>query len=367
MSTLLSPNPGAPYRLALVMIVKNEARGLARCLQSVQGVVDECIVLDTGSTDDTVAIAQAHGARVAHFSWVDDFSAARNAALALSNAHWHLVLDGDEWLPAADESGPARQAIDALQQLRHQAPCFVGLLEVHSAFDAQGQSASSWLPRVLPGPVRYSGRVHEQPEWQGPRQRLPVCVQHDGYLPAQRALKGTRNQQLLELALQEHPTDAYLHYQLGKDLEVRDLFEPALQAYRQAMRLLGPEAGRSPAWRHDLLLRTLFVLQATGLTEEAIALAEPEMAQWTDSPDFYFVLGDVLLTRALAHPETANDLLPMIESCWQQCLALGDGSPLEGHVHGRGSHLAAHNLVVFYESLGMHAQADAYRSRAKAP
>lgn len=367
MSTLLSPNPGAPYRLALVMIVKNEARGLARCLQSVQGVVDECIVLDTGSTDDTVAIAQAHGARVAHFSWVDDFSAARNAALALSNAHWHLVLDGDEWLPAADESATARQAIDALQQLRHQAPCFVGLLEVHSAFDAQGQSASSWLPRVLPGPVRYSGRVHEQPEWQGPRQRLPVCVQHDGYLPAQRALKGTRNQQLLELALQEHPTDAYLHYQLGKDLEVRDLFEPALQAYRQAMRLLGPEAGRSPAWRHDLLLRTLFVLQANGLTEEAIALAEPEMAQWTDSPDFYFVLGDVLLTRALAHPETANDLLPMIESCWQQCLALGDGSPLEGHVHGRGSHLAAHNLVVFYESLGMHAQADAYRSRAKAP
>lgn len=356
-----------PYRLALVMIVKNEARGLARCLQSVQGVVDECIVLDTGSTDDTVAIAQAHGARVAHFGWVDDFSAARNAALALSTADWHLVLDGDEWLPSAEESQAGRQAIESLRQLKEQAPTFLGLLEVHSAFDAQGQSASSWLPRVLPGPVRYSGRVHEQPEWQGPRQRLPVRVHHDGYLPAQRVSKGTRNQQLLERALQEHPTDAYLHYQLGKDLEVRDQFEPALQAYRQALQLLGPEAGRSPAWRHDLLLRTLFVLQACGHTDEAIALAEPEMAQWTDSPDFYFVLGDVLLTRALAHPETANDLLPMIESCWQQCLALGDGSSLEGHVHGRGSHLAAHNLVVFYESLGMQQQADTYRAQAKAP
>ena len=346
------------YRLALVMIVKNEARSLARCLQSVQGVVDECIVLDTGSTDDTVAIAQAHGARVGHFTWVDDFSAARNAALAMSSADWNLVLDGDEWLT---------QGHEALLSLKRQKPEALWLAEVASPFDDQGQSASSWMPRVLPAGVRYMGRIHEQPAFKGPRQRLPVRVNHDGYLPAQRALKGERNQHLLTLALQEHPEDGYLHYQLGKDHEVHDRFEPALQAYRQALQTLGADAGRQPAWRHDLLLRTLFVLQALGHTEEAIALAEPEMAHWSDSPDFYFVLGDVLLTRALAHPETANDLLPMIESCWQQCLALGDGSTLEGHVHGRGSHLAAHNLVVFYESLGMQQQAEAYRSLAKAP
>ena len=346
MPDLLSPNPDAPYRLALVMIVKNEARGLARCLQSVQGVVDECIVLDTGSTDDTVAIAQAHGARVAHFSWVDDFSAARNAALALSSADWHLVLDGDEWLPTAQESP---QTLASLQQLRHQAPRFVGLLELRSAFDAQGQSASSWLPRVLPGSVRYTGRVHEQPEWQGPRQRLPMHVHHDGYLPEQRTSKGDRNQRLLALALQDQPDDAYLHYQLGKDLEVRDQFGQAWPAYASALALLGPQAGRDPAWRHDLVLRTLYTLKACGRVPEAIDLAQAEMPHWPDSPDFYFVLGDVLLDHAVAHPEQAHEVVPMIESAWRQCLVIGENPGLEGAVAGRGSVLAERQLQLLQD------------------
>jgi tetratricopeptide (TPR) repeat protein len=286
---------------------------------------------------------------VAHFGWVDDFSAARNAALALSTADWHLVLDGDEWLPAAEEGPEHRQAIEALRQLRQQAPSFVGLLEVHSAFDAQGQAASSWLPRVLPGPVRYSGRVHEQPAWTGPRQRLPVQVQHDGYLPAQRAHKGTRNQQLLTLALQEHPTDAYLHYQLGKDLEVRDQFERACPAYASALSLLGPDAGRNPAWRHDLVLRSLYALKAAGRVPEAIDLAQAEMPHWPDSPDFYFVLGDVLLDHAVAHPEQAAEVVPMIDSAWRQCLAIGENPNLEGAVAGRGSVLAQRQLQLLQE------------------
>lgn len=324
------------YRLALVMIVKNEARGLARCLQSVQGVVDECIVLDTGSSDDTVAIAQAHGARVGHFTWVDDFSAARNAALALSSADWNLVLDGDEWLT---------QGHEALRSLKQQAPEALGLVEVASPFDEQGQSASSWMPRVLPAGARYAGRVHEQPVWPGPRQQLAVQLAHDGYLPAQRARKGDRNQHLLTLALQEHPDDAYLHYQLGKDHEVHDRFQPAWVAYTAALSLLGPHAGRQPAWRHDLILRTLFALKADGHVPDAIDLAQAEMPNWPDSPDFYFVLGDVLLDHAVAHPEQAADVVPMIEAAWRQCLAIGENPGLEGAVAGRGSTLPTQQLA----------------------
>lgn len=67
-------------QLSFCMIVKNEADQLARCLTSVRDVADELIVLDTGSTDDTVAIAQSFGAQVHHFTWNNDFSAARNAA-----------------------------------------------------------------------------------------------------------------------------------------------------------------------------------------------------------------------------------------------------------------------------------------------
>ena len=74
----------ARRRIALVLIARNESRAIERCLASVRPWVDEMIVLDTGSVDDTPAIAARCGARVTHFTWIDDFAAARNAALALT-------------------------------------------------------------------------------------------------------------------------------------------------------------------------------------------------------------------------------------------------------------------------------------------
>lgn len=324
-------------RIALVMIVRNEARCLARCLQSAQAFVDELIVLDTGSSDETVAIAEAHGARVGHFSWVDDFSAARNAALALSDADWNLVLDADEVLAHGGQ---------AVTALKRQAPTFLGSVEVLSEYAAEGgmARASSWLPRILPQGVRYEGRIHEQPAFRGERRPMAVQITHDGYLPEFMAAKGPRNLHLLQTALREHPYDAYLHYQLGKDHEVHDRFEAAIQSYEQAQHLLGTHAARSPSWRHDLVLRQMFAMKASGQVQAAIELAQIEMAHWPDSPDFYFVLGDVLLDHALRSPEQAHELVPMIAGCWEQCLAIGENTSLEGAVPGRGSKLPERQL-----------------------
>lgn len=86
------------HRTALVMIARNEARCIARSLRRLRPWLDEMIVLDTGSTDETQRIAADEGPRVAHFAWVDDFSAARNAALDLSDADWNIVADADEHL-----------------------------------------------------------------------------------------------------------------------------------------------------------------------------------------------------------------------------------------------------------------------------
>jgi hypothetical protein len=113
--------------------------------------------------------------------------------------------------------------------------------------------------------------------------------------------------------------------------------------------------------RHDLVIRYLYALKQAGQLSDAIQLAEAEMPNWEDSPDFFFTLGDVLLSQATANPTEADSLLPMIESCWLRCLALGEAPELEGAVRGRGSHLAAHNLVVFYESLGQTDKALPYR------
>jgi hypothetical protein len=163
-------------------------------------------------------------------------------------------------------------------------------------------------------------------------------------MPDQMATKGARNRALLEAAVRSHPQEPYWRYQLGKDHEVHDRFELAWQAYEVALGQLGPQARREPPWRHDLVLRSLFTLKAIGQVEAAVQLAERDMATWPDSPDFFFVLGDVLLDLATRRPEQAGIILPMIESAWRQCLQIGENPALEGAVHGRGSFLAQHNL-----------------------
>jgi tetratricopeptide (TPR) repeat protein len=83
------------------MIVKNEAANLPRCLSSVRPIADEIIVLDTGSIDNTVAIAHSFNAQVHHFPWTGDFSSARNESLNYVTGDWVLVLDADEVLVEA--------------------------------------------------------------------------------------------------------------------------------------------------------------------------------------------------------------------------------------------------------------------------
>ena len=84
--------------VSLCMIVKNEAATLPQCLDSVKDLVEEMVVLDTGSDDNTVTLAQDLGAKVYHYQWHDDFAAARNQALQYVEGEWVLVLDADEVL-----------------------------------------------------------------------------------------------------------------------------------------------------------------------------------------------------------------------------------------------------------------------------
>ena len=87
-------------RISLCMIVKDEQEWLAQCLESVQGAVDEIIVVDTGSSDRSNDIARQYGARIVPYVWCDDFAAARNAGLEQATGEWILFLDADEALDA---------------------------------------------------------------------------------------------------------------------------------------------------------------------------------------------------------------------------------------------------------------------------
>jgi len=347
--------PPVSFRLSLVVIARDEAPRIARLLDSVRPWVDDMLVLDTGSRDDTVARAQAAGARVAHFAWCDDFAAARNHALDLAPADWHLVLDADEWLI---DGGTA------LQALREQAPTFVGTLDRLDAFDdGLAQVGHCRVSRVLPGDVRYAGRVHEQPVHALPVRALAVQVGHDGYLPADLAAKRGRNEALLRRMLADTPDDAYLWYQLGKEAAVYEQHAQADEAFDRAAALQPPSDG----WWLDLMPRWLYALKQLKRHDDGLALAETQLTACDASPDFFFALGDLLLDAAADHPERADTLLPLIEHCWRRCLLLGERPDLPGAVAGRGSHWAAHNLALVLEGTGRAEEAAALRAAHPVP
>lgn len=344
-----------PRTVALVVIARNEAARIGRLLDSVAPWVDSMLVLDTGSDDDTVAIARRAGARVEHFRWCDDFAAARNAALAAAGADWHLVLDADEWLI---DGGPA------LRALAQRRPDFVGSVHLEDRFLDGGTWRTTHIDisRVLPGALRYAGRVHEQPQHLLPVRTLGLRVGHDGYAPERMAAKRGRNRALLRADLADAAAsgdDAYLWYQLGKDHAVYDEHTDAADCFLRAAAGV-PDAA---PWRFDLAARALYSMKRAGRHAAGADYAESQLAACAASPDFFFALGDLLLDWAADEPARGEALLPMIEAAWTRCLELGETPALHGAVAGRGSVLAAHNLALVYEFTGRAGEAQALRAR----
>ncbi len=191
------------------MIARNEEQLLPGCLESVKGVVDEVVLVDTGSTDKTVALARQAGARIIEQAWKDDFAAPRNAALQAATGEWVLQLDADERLTP--------NAGKAIRKALARADFACGMIRLHDAtrMDAGFEDIVSgrariadpiYLPRLLKKTpyLEYRGLVHESVggwlERQGMKLKyLEVDVIHFGNVPSLRQgkAKGQRNIELL--------------------------------------------------------------------------------------------------------------------------------------------------------------------------
>ncbi|NMV39277.1 glycosyltransferase [Ralstonia insidiosa] len=325
--------------IALVIIARDEAICIERCLLSAKPYVDRMIVLDTGSTDNTVLLAEACGAQVHHFRWIDDFSAARNAALDAADADLNLIMDADEWL---EHGGEQLHTIVS-------APAVVGLVCIKNDTGAADSASRlvSWLPRLLPRGVRYTGRIHEQPVSTLPVQRTSVIFGHDGYTDEKMRKKRGRNTRLLREELARNPNDPYVLFQLGKELELHDDdYAQAAELYTKAYEHVPPQA----LYRQNLALHLLYCLGKADRMPEAMAHADACLQIWPDVPDLCFALGLILIDAAAKHPAQAGEQwLPMAEQAFTRCLEIGDRPDLDGSVIGRGSFLAAHSLATVYQ------------------
>lgn len=161
--------------VSLCMIVKNEEETLARCLRSVQGVADEIVIVDTGSTDRTKEIAADFTDKIFDFEWIDDFSAARNFSFAQATMDYILWLDADDILTAEDA--------ERFKSLKEQmaADLDVVMMRYNTGFDAQGKVVFSYYRERLSrrsGDFRWREPVHEYLEAGGKRLMSDVCITH---------------------------------------------------------------------------------------------------------------------------------------------------------------------------------------------
>jgi len=244
--------------LSLSMIVRDEAERIDDCLHSVKGFVDEMVLLDTGSTDNTVELAEAAGARVHRMDWPGDFAPARNAALEHLQGDWVLVLDADERL--------REEAIPAIRALMVQPDVLVINLLRHELGAAMAPYSNvSRLFRRDPR-IRWSRPYHsmiddsvskilqQEPHWRVANCAEPALL-HDGYRPEllNQSDKAERLRQSMEQWLEDQPDDPYACTKLGA-LEVSSgNHERGVNLLRKGLERLPDGEGRT-AERYELLL-----------------------------------------------------------------------------------------------------------------
>jgi Tfp pilus assembly protein PilF len=281
---LQTPEAGRRPRLSVCLIVKNEEKFLGRCLDSVRGLASQIVVVDTGSTDRTAAIAREHGAEAHEFAWTDDFSAARNAALEHATGDWVLMLDADEELSAEGREKLPRAMTDpAVMAWR------LPLVDV-------GREANgfTYVPRMFRNApaLFYVGRVHEQvfssvevrcAEWGLANRIGDATLIHHGYTEAMMRdrNKVERNLRLLERAVEELPGEPHLLMHLGLELTRSGRAAEGLERDLEAFEILSAKPAREvvPELRETLLMQAAAHMTAAKRFDEVARVLTSPLAE----------------------------------------------------------------------------------------
>jgi glycosyltransferase involved in cell wall biosynthesis len=326
------------------MIVRNEARCLARCLGSIRALADEIVIVDTGSTDGTIEIAKTFNAKILRFDWIDDFSAARNFSLDRAAGDWILVLDADEYDPAAGRSSRSAFAHEIAEFIKRDPA--IGRLRIVSDFRRNGHTlrSQSHVARLFPRGAHFRGRIHEQIVSPLPRVNLRSELWHDGYLTGQ---KSDRNVELLLAELACEPDNAYLAYQLAIEYTALEQPEKALQYLQKAFATMKWTNSFAP----NVVVDLLYVAMALRKFDIGTDVIEKSGSHLDDFPDFYLARGLFYMNLIRSNAAKFINELPKIEQSFQRCLTLGETDKYKS-VLGSGTFLASYNLGVFYNVFG---------------
>jgi tetratricopeptide (TPR) repeat protein len=302
--------------IELQMIVKNESVHLARCLRSIRDVVDRIVIGDTGSTDDTAAIARTFAAEIIPVPWNRDFAAARNAVLRHSQCDWILVLDADEMLDAngaqalakaAQQPKPAAYDVCRWNYVlethshsgEHGALRNPGLLPESSSYPAYVKSLNTRLFRRHPE-VYFERPVHETVVYRLQKLQLPIAaapflIHHFGHTEDAKADRARKNETYYQIGmhhLEKNPDDARTCFELGLvELDYFKKPEAALSLFLRALQLNQQD---SEPWIFAgvCLIRMQKYVEAIELLSHAAKLNSHSIVLQESLGDVYFHQGD---------------------------------------------------------------------------
>lgn len=303
-------------KISACYIVKNEAKNLAKSIKSLKSQVNEIVVVDTGSTDNTIAVARKLGAKVYSFPWQDDFSKARNFALSKAKGDWLVLLDADEYF-TAKTAGNIRQVIRQAQQAD-------GLLIQMVNYDVDKAEVQDYfyqlrIVRNQQG-LHYEGKIHEELMLSDGksmkfRRVSPETLEiyHTGYSNSVTRQKVERNLSILQQAVADGQSEAELaRYFCDCYLGLGDMEKCTYYGWLDVKK--GRRLVNFGSRCHRVLMAYYAGLSDADSISKRRQLAEISTEQYPEVPDFWAEYSECLYQaeeydKAIAAMEKALELM----------------------------------------------------------
>lgn len=332
--------------ISVCMIVKNEEDNLRKSLEAIKKYDFEIIVVDTGSTDNTVEIAKDYTDKVFYYEWCNDFSSARNYSIEKASNDYILILDADEIV----------QNIDIKNLLRSLDENKVGRIERHNIYFRNGEKNNyrERVNRVFNKKYyHYEGRIHEQivtyDKHNYDTYNVPILVNHTGYEDNEliRKDKINRNINLLLEEVEINGEDPYILFQLGKSYYMKEDYKEAIRYFEKAM-------------EYDLDTRLEYVIDMVETYGYALINSEQYdkalnllgiYDEFCGNPDFVFLMGLIYMNNA-RFGEAIRE--------FEKATSFKYSS-----MEGVNDYLAYYNIGVIYECLGKSEKALEYYRKSK--
>lgn len=331
--------------ISLCMIVKNEETSLKKCLAKVVNFIDEIIVVDTGSIDNTKNVALEFTEKVYDYKWCSNFSLVRNFSISKATNNWILILDADEYV-----SEFYKERLDALIGDKRNEK-IVGRIEIRNIIEDNNGSRIS-IERVsrLFNKIYYQfeGIIHEQIVSKDGtaynKEPVNITVNHIGYTKEviAKTNKLKRNMDMLTEAVKITPDDPYLYFQLGKTSYLMREYTISCSYFEKALSF---QLDCRLEFVEDLIETYGYALINCNRYSDAMKI-ENYFEIYKNIPDFLFLLGLIYMNNA--------KFMQAIENF------IGCTKFSHGKMEGITTFLPYYNIGVIYEVLGHKEQANKY-------